>query len=92
MVGTFVGEPKPPNVSFEQRASRELINLIWKLRWIGEGGGSEGADAASKNTGKNATISGPVCLQRARNVERYGLARQFDRKGLPAGSPPPGSG
>jgi hypothetical protein len=36
VAGTFVGEPKPPNVSFEQRASRELINLIWKLRWIGE--------------------------------------------------------
>lgn len=25
MGGTFVGEPKPPNVSFEQQASRELI-------------------------------------------------------------------
>jgi adenine-specific DNA glycosylase len=34
--GTFVGKPKPPNVPFEQRASSELIKLIWKLRWIGE--------------------------------------------------------
>ena len=33
---TFVGKPKPPNVPFEQRASSELIKLIWKLRWIGE--------------------------------------------------------
>ena len=29
--GTFA-----PNLPFEQRASSELIKLIWKLRWIGE--------------------------------------------------------
>jgi hypothetical protein len=25
-----------PNASFEQRASSELLKLIWKLRWLGE--------------------------------------------------------
>jgi hypothetical protein len=34
--GGKFGKPKPPNVSFEQRASTELIKLIWKLRWIGK--------------------------------------------------------
>jgi hypothetical protein len=28
---------EPPNGPFEQRASSELVKLIWKLRWIGEG-------------------------------------------------------
>jgi hypothetical protein len=27
---------KPPNASFEERASEELIKLIWKFRWLGE--------------------------------------------------------
>ena len=35
--GTVVKRPeRPPNVSFEQRASRELIQLVWKLRWLRE--------------------------------------------------------
>jgi hypothetical protein len=34
--GAFVGKAKPPNGSFEQRASSELVKLVWKLRWISE--------------------------------------------------------
>jgi len=35
--GMVVKRPeRPPNASFEQRASRELLKLIWKLRWLGE--------------------------------------------------------
>ena len=34
--GTPVGKAKPPNVSFEQRASSELGKLVWKLRWLGD--------------------------------------------------------
>ena len=35
--GTVVKRPeRPPNASFEQRASRELLQLVWKLRWLGE--------------------------------------------------------
>ena len=34
--GTRVGKPRPPNVSFEQRASSKLVKLIWKLQWLGE--------------------------------------------------------
>jgi hypothetical protein len=33
---TCVGTSRPLNVPFEQRASSELVKLIWKLRWIGE--------------------------------------------------------
>jgi Family of unknown function (DUF6455) len=43
--GTSVGRPKPPNVPFEQRASSELVKLIWKLRWIG---GEEEAKEAQR--------------------------------------------
>jgi uncharacterized protein DUF6455 len=34
--GTVIRWHQPPSASFEQRASRELLKLIWKLRWLGE--------------------------------------------------------
>jgi hypothetical protein len=34
--GKPVEKTKPPNLSFEQRASNELGKLVWKLRWLGE--------------------------------------------------------
>ena len=34
--GTFVRKPRPLNTPFEQRASSELVRLIWKLRWTRE--------------------------------------------------------
>jgi len=39
----LLGQPKPPDVSAEQRASNELVKLIRKLRWMGKDKEAESA-------------------------------------------------
>jgi hypothetical protein len=40
----LLGQPKPPDVSAEQRASNELVKLIRKLRWLGREKEAEAAE------------------------------------------------
>ncbi len=58
----LLGQPKPPDVSAEQRASNELVKLIRKLRWMGmekEAVGAEMQLALRRVPPADGVLAGP---------------------------------
>lgn len=54
--------PKPPDISAEQEASNELVNLVRKLRWIGMDDEVERVQkklAACRLRPANSVLAGP---------------------------------